>query len=157
MAYLIRAAKTADKAAVMALLVATPEFEPAEVPVAEEVLDASLAAPGQDYHTFVAEQEGQVVGYITFGATPLTQSTWDVYWMAVARAARGQGIGGALLRHAEEAIRMAGGHLILIETSSKPDYLPTRRFYRKQGYREFCRIRDFYAPGDHLVNFEKRV
>jgi ribosomal protein S18 acetylase RimI-like enzyme len=141
----------------MDLLRDTPEFEPAEVPVAEEVLDACLRAPGRDYSSYVAEEGDRVVGFITFGSTPLTQSTWDIYWMAVARSTRGQGVGGALLRRAEEDIQKAGGHLILIETSSKPNYLNTRRFYRRQGYRQICRVKDFYAPGDHLVNFEKRV
>jgi ribosomal protein S18 acetylase RimI-like enzyme len=153
----IRTMTQADKTALMALLRDTPEFEPAEVPVAEEVVDASLAAPGQDYYSYAAEEGGKLLGFITFGSTPLTQSTWDIYWMAVARSARGQGVGGALLRRAEEAIQKAGGHLILIETSSKPNYLNTRRFYRKQGYRQIGRVQDFYAPGDHLVNFEKRV
>ncbi len=141
----------------MHLLHATPEFEPAEVPIAVEVLESSLERPGEDYQTLVADKNGRLAGYICFGQTPLTRSAWDIYWMAVSRDCRGQGIGGAMLRAAEEHIQKQGGSLILIETSSKPDYLPTRRFYRKNGYKQAAVIRDYYAPGDNRVTFEKRI
>lgn len=152
----IRPMKLADKPQVMALLEATPEFEPSEIPVAEEVIDVYLDCPGRDYQTTVAESSSQLLGYICFGQTPLTVGTWDIYWMAVAREKRGTGIGGVLLKNAEDEIRKAGGKLILIETSSKPNYLNTRRFYMKKGYKKVSRIRDFYAPGDHRIIFEKR-
>ena len=157
MSFKIRPLTRDDKPAVMAIVSDTPEFEPAEVPVAEEVLDSYLFNPGEGYQAFVAEENGEVAGYICFGSTPLTAATWDIYWMAVSRSRRGRGIGQALLHQAEEAIKRAGGRLVLIETSSKPNYLPTRRFYRKSGYRQACLIKDFYAPGDHRVTFEKRL
>jgi ribosomal protein S18 acetylase RimI-like enzyme len=43
----------------------------------------------------------------------------------------------------------------MIETSSQPKYLPTRKFYEKLGYREMARIPDFYRPGDDRVIFGK--
>jgi ribosomal protein S18 acetylase RimI-like enzyme len=152
----VRPLSSVDKPAVMAIITGTPEFEPGELPVAEEVLDAYLFNPGEGYMAFVAEEDEQVAGYVCFGSTPLTAATWDIYWMAVSHNKRGRGIGQALLGEAERAIQRAGGKLILIETSSKPNYLPTRRFYRKSGYRQANVIKDFYAPGDHRVTFEKR-
>ena len=156
MTVIVRPMKSCDKPIIMAILKDTPEFEPDEVPVAEEVLDSCLINPSEGYQSFVAEEDGEVGGYICFGSTPLTAATWDIYWMAVARKKRGRGIGGSLLSEAEKSIRKAGGRLVLIETSSKPNYLPTRRFYRNNGYRQVSRIRDFYAPGDHRIIFEKR-
>lgn len=153
----IRPMTSRDKPAVMSLLRATPEFEPEEIPVAEEVLDCYLASPGQDYQTLVTEKDGAIIGYICFGSTPLTMATWDIYWMAVAQEYRGQGIGGSLLKRAEERIKRAGGYLILVETSSKPSYRLTRYFYRKHGYKQSGRIKDFYSLGDHKLTFEKRV
>ena len=147
---------TADKPQLMALLVATPEFDPAEIPVAEEVIDIYLDCPGRDYQIMIAESASRIVGYICFGKTSLTLYTWDIYWMAVSLDKRGMGIGAALLKKAEDEIQKAGGRLALIETSSKPNYLNTRRFYLKKGYKRVSRIRDFYAPGDHLLIFEKR-
>ncbi len=153
----IRSLARRDKPAVMAIIKDTPEFEPAEVPVAEEVLDSYLFSPGEGYQALVAEDDAGVAGYIIYGSTPLTQATWDIYWTAVSRSRRGQGIGRSLLTEAERNIKQAGGKLILIETSGKPNYLPTRRFYRKSGYRQACRIKDFYAPGDNRITFEKRL
>ncbi len=157
MALSIRPMTACDKPAVMVIFNDTPEFEPEEVPVAEEVLDCYLASPGQGYQALVAEENDGIVGYICFGSTPLTAATWDIYWLVVSRLQRGRGVGGALLAEAEKAIKQAGGYLLLIETSSKPNYLPTRRFYRRNGYHRVSRIEDFYAPGDHRITFAKRL
>jgi ribosomal protein S18 acetylase RimI-like enzyme len=156
MVCLVRRVKAGDKPDIMRLLRSTPEFEPEEVPIAEEVLDGSLERPGEDYQTLVAEKDGTLAGYICFGQTPLTQSVWDIYWMAVSQDCRGQGIGSTMLKKAEEHIKNHAGSLILIETSSKPSYLLTRRFYRKSGYKQVSRIKNYYAPGDHRITFEKR-
>ena len=146
----------ADKPALMLILRDTPEFEPAEIPVAEEVIDTGLADP-ECYHLFVAEREGFITGYICYGITPLTESTWDIYWMAVERHQRGLGIGGILLCSAEEDIARRQGRLIIIETSGKPMYDNTRRFYLSHQYEFVCRIEDFYAPGDDKIVFKKSL
>ncbi|MCL2679373.1 MAG: GNAT family N-acetyltransferase [Dehalococcoidia bacterium] len=146
----------ADKRALMVLLRRTPEFDPAEIPVAEELIDCYLESPGRDYDIAVCVAGDRLAGYICWGRTPLTSGTWDVYWMAVTRSRRRAGIGSRLLEYAEAEIRRASGRLLLIETSSKPDYLNTRRFYRRKGYKKVSTIRDFYAPGDHRIIFEKR-
>lgn len=138
----------------MQILRDTPEFEPEEIPVAEEVIDTGLAEP-EYYHLLVAECDGALAGYICYGQTPLTKSTWDIYWLAVEKRRRGQGIGGVLLKSAEENIAQKQGRLIIIETSSKPLYENTRRFYLWHKYQFVCRIEDFYAPGDDKIIFKK--
>ena len=154
----IRPMTAADKPAVMNILRNTLEFLPAEVIVAEEVIDAYLADPsGSGYYTIVAEVDSKVTGYASYGPTPLTEGTWDLYWIAVARNNQGKGIGIALMRFVEKKIIDAKGRLILIETSSKPEYNKTRRFYAGLSYEEICQIADFYAPGDNLVMLLKRL
>ncbi|MCL1885988.1 MAG: GNAT family N-acetyltransferase [Dehalococcoidia bacterium] len=157
MEFKLRPMISRDKPQLMALLRDTSEFEPEEIPVAEEVIDAYLDNPDRYYIITVAVIKSSVAGYVCFGQTPLTRYTWDIYWMAVTKEKRGQGIGEALLRKAEESISRAGGKLVLVETSSKPNYLSTRRFYRRNEYKRITRIVDFYAPGDHLLIFEKRL
>ncbi len=147
-----------DKAALMRILRAISEFLPAEVVVAEEVLDAYLAdGQASGYHVMVAETGSSVVGYVCYGPVPLTEGTWDMYWLAVAPEQQGQGIGSALLACAEEGARAASGRLALIETSSKPEYEKTRRFHCSHGYEVVCRIADFYAPNDDKMVFQKRL
>jgi GNAT superfamily N-acetyltransferase len=147
-----------DKPAIMQILLATPEFTPAEVVVAEEVIDSYLHDPsGSGYHVLVAEVESAITGYICYGPTPLTEGTWDMYWMAVAPEQQGRGIGKVLMASAEENIRGAEGRLAFIETSSKPEYERTRGFHYSRGYELVCKIADFYAPGDDKLILQKRL
>ncbi|MBE0481260.1 MAG: GNAT family N-acetyltransferase [Dehalococcoidia bacterium] len=154
----IRPMRVKDKPAIMDILCDTPEFKPSEIIVAEEVIDAYLTDSSESgYHIVVAVEGESLVGYFCYGPTPLTEGTWDFYWAAVDSLARGRGVGSALFRYGEEAIRQARGRLILIETSSKPEYAKTRRFHRKQGFKLAGRIADFYEPGDHKLVYSKRL
>ena len=142
----------------MALLRGLPEFKPAEVVVAEEVIDSYLADPaGSGFNTLVAEADSVITGYICYGPTPLTEGTWDIYWIAVSAPEQGRGTGGALLAYAEDKIKESKGRLIVIETSSQPGYEKTRRFYLNHGYEAACRLADFYAPGDDKLILQKRL
>jgi GNAT superfamily N-acetyltransferase len=147
-----------DKPALMALLRGLPEFKPAEVVVAEEVIDSYLADPaGSGFNTLVTQDGPAITGYISYGPAPLTEGTWDVYWIAVAAEEHGKGVGGVLLAYAEGKIKEAGGRLIVIETSSQPTYEKTRRFYQKHGYEAIARLPDFYAPGDDKIILQKHL
>ena len=67
-----------------------------------------------------------------------------------------RGVGGALLEEMER--RVAGrARLIAVETAGRPDYAPTRAFYAGHAYRVAAEIADYYAPGDDLVMFVKRL
>jgi ribosomal protein S18 acetylase RimI-like enzyme len=148
----------ADRPTVTRILRDTPEFKPSEVAVAEELIDSYLDDPsGSGYHVLVAEVDSTVEGYICYGSTPLTEGTWDIYWMAVAREKQGRGIGSTLLKSAEKVIMRDQGRLVIIETSSTPLYEKTRRFHLGEGYEVVCRIRDFYAPGDDKLIMQKRL
>jgi ribosomal protein S18 acetylase RimI-like enzyme len=142
----------------MAILHSTPEFLPHEVPIAGELIDAFLADPDSSgYRITVAESGGEVTGYICYGETPLTKGTWDVYWIAVHRGRQGAGIGRALMSDAERDIKASGGRLVVIETSGKPEYNKTKRFYAGIGYSEAACIPDYYDVGDGLVILIKRL
>ena len=155
---LIRPMVAADRPGISRILRLIPEFKPEEVIVAEELIDAYLEDPvGSGYPIAVSETDGSVAGYVCYGPTPLTQGTWDIYWIAVDPGLQGLGLGGSLLAYAEEKMREAGGRLVLIETASKSEYQKTRRFYDSQCYRLVCRIADFYEPGDDRLTLEKRL
>ena len=155
---LIRPMLSGDKAALLNVLDAMPEFSPADVVVAREVIDAYLRDPaGSGYNVLLAEIDTSVVGYICYGPTPLTQGTWDIYWMATSPNRQKQGIGSDLMVSAESKIVESRGRLILIETSDRPDYQKALRFYQQHGYGIICRIFDFYAPGDDKIVLQKRL
>jgi len=154
----IRKMTRRDKPALMNLLKDTPEFTPAEVVIAEEVIDSYLKDPIKSgYFTIVAMNGETLAGYLCYGPTPLTEGTWDLYWAAVSRSVRGKGIGKKLWEIGEADIIKQGGRLGIIETSSKPNYESTRRFHEGRGYKEVGRIADFYAVGDDKIIYVKQL
>ena len=136
---------------------ATGFFTPAEVAVAEELIDIYLEKPEQgDYHVVVVENESKdAVGYMTWGPTPLAEDAYDIYWMAVAPSEQGKGRGKGFILWLEDEVRRRAGRLILIETSSQPKYHGTRQFYLDLDYKEVARVPDFYRAGDDRVIYAK--
>jgi D-alanine-D-alanine ligase len=152
----IRWCRPPDRQIVLSFLAETGFFRPDEIEIAREVLDAALdEGPAGHYQSFVASVNQEVVGWMCFGPTPCTIGSFDMYWIGVATPWQGRGIGRALTVFAEKAIAERGGRLIVIETSSREVYLPTRRFYERLGYSEAACVSQFYGPGDHRVIFTK--
>jgi ribosomal protein S18 acetylase RimI-like enzyme len=148
-----------DTPALLALAEATGVFQPHEVEGFAEVLE--------DYHddeqynghlaaTWV--EDGAVTGFVYYAPADLTDGgTWDLWWIIVARDRQGRGLGTRLLELVEQSVRQEGGYQLLIETSSLPQYEPTQRFYLKHGYHVTAHIPDYYAEGDDLIIFRKRL
>ena len=129
-------------------------FREEEVATAVELLDESLA--GDDDYQFVGAFEGdQLVGYACWGPTPGTAATSDLYWIVVNRDHQGRGIGTQLLAEVEQRLTTHDARLVVVETSSRPDYAPTRSFYEARGYTRTATIPGYYAHGDDLVVFTK--
>lgn len=132
-------------------------FREDEVVVAQELM--AIVADDkdqQDYTIAISTDESDTVtGYYCVGHTPMTETTYDLYWIAVDPEAHGKGIGKALLAHCEDHVRQQGGKLIIAETSSMEKYTKTRLFYEHNHYTEASRINDYYAPGDGLVVYIK--
>ena len=150
--------RVSDVTGLRRLVAATRVFYRRERAVALELLVERLRrGPCSGYSFFFADRGAELVGYCAWGAVPLTECSYDLYWIAVAPAAQGEGLGQALLRLAERAVARRGGGNLYIETSSRRVYDRTRRFYRDAGYRQVARLRDFYASRDHKIMFCKVI
>lgn len=155
-----------DRARVAELLVSTAVFSADEIDVALGLFDASVGDRGDagaddahvaDYEFTGAFEDDRLVGYACSGPTPATEGTFDLYWLAVDAAAQGKGIGTTLVREVERELRDRGARMLLVETSSRPDYSNTRAFYARCGFTEAARIRDFYAPADDRIMLTTRL
>jgi ribosomal protein S18 acetylase RimI-like enzyme len=145
-----------DRARLAELLRATNVFHGDEVAVALSLFDLSLDGD-PDYEFLGAFDAGVLIGYACFGPTPATEGSYDLYWLAVAPEAQGRGTGRALVREVEAKLAGRGGRLLLVETSSRPEYAKTRAFYARGGFTEAARVRDFYAPADDRIMLTTRL
>jgi ribosomal protein S18 acetylase RimI-like enzyme len=156
---MIRPITSADTAALVALTEATGIFKPLEIVALREVLDDYFAENQADGHVAIALEDtdaGAIVGYAYYGPAPMTEGTWQLWWIAVEKNQQGRGVGSRLLRHLEDDIRANHhGRVLFIETGSLPHYELTRQFYRKFGYEQHALLQDFYAAGDSMVVFRK--
>jgi ribosomal protein S18 acetylase RimI-like enzyme len=151
----LRAPRAEDRDRVHAMVEATGVFRLEEVAVALEVFDDAVAAPGVDYHALGAYDEDRLVGFTLYGPTPCTVTTWDLYWIVVEPDVHRLGVGRRLMAASEEAMDRQGGRLVVVETSSRDDYRPTRAFYEALGYDRAAHIADYYAAGDDLIVYTK--
>lgn len=155
------------------ILDATAVFRREEIDVALELFDETFAFSAQgvgaatswvvqdvaqpDYEFVGAfTNAGELAGYACFGPTAGADRTFDLYWIAVHPQAQGSGGGSELMSEVERRLAARGARMIVVETSSRSEYAPTRRFYEAKGYTPAARIRDFYAPGDDRLVFTKR-
>jgi len=156
----IRPLAPEDRAAIAGIVQGVGNFNPAEIDCALELVDICLGNPAQtDYRVHVAEsaRSGAVCGYTCWGPVPLTRGSYDLYWIATHPGYQGLGIGRALMQFVENRVLEEKGRLLIIETSSKESYDRTVGFYRRLGYVEASRIRDFYDVGDDKLVLVKRM
>jgi len=154
---MIRPTTPADTDALMALTDATAMFKPIEIVALREVLDDYHAVNRADGHFAITfEEDGVILGFAYYAPAPMTERTWQLWWIVVRPEAQGHGVGGKLLNHVENDIGVNHqGRLLFIETGSLPHYEMTRRFYRNHGYEQHALLADFYADGDSMVVFRK--
>jgi D-alanine-D-alanine ligase len=145
-----------DVLSVRQMAESTGFFSPEEVDTAVELVeDRLLKGPRCGYYFLFAEDGGRPVGYTCFGPIPCTKESYDLYWIVVVADYRGKGLGTQLLGASEEAITSYGGSRVYIETSARPQYLPTRAFYLARGYSLIAELEDYYAPGDAKAMYLK--
>lgn len=155
---MIRPTVPADTRALLALTAQTGVFKPHEIVALDEVLADYHATNHRLGHHSVTYEEGQeILGFAYYAPAAMTDRTWYLYWIAVTKHIQARGIGGELLKYIEDDIRSQRGRILLIETSSLPYYDLTRKFYVKHDYQQAAVIDDFYADGDNLLVFRKRL
>lgn len=145
-----------DAQLVRELVAETGFFNPEEIGVAEELVVERLAkGDNSGYHFVLAEIDGQLAGYASYGHIAGTRDSYDLYWIAVHPRHQGQGIGRLILDQAEQCIQQSGGRRVYIETSNREQYQSTRGFYLSCGYECDAILANFYGAGDDKVIYVK--
>ena len=129
-------------------------FQPQELKEFGSMISEHLEGEDTD-HCWLVDDEQAILGAAYYAPEPFSERVWNLYFMGVNPSHQGQGRGSNLLKAVEQRLTEQGERLLLIETSGVGSFEATRAFYRKNGYDEEARIRDFYQPGDDKVIFRK--
>jgi ribosomal protein S18 acetylase RimI-like enzyme len=156
----VHSAVPADGQAVLRVINSIDSFSPEESDCVNELWE-DFAQNGKlsAYQFCVSKDDthNKINGFACYGKHALTRSTYDLYWIAVDPYQQRSGVGSNLLFFVEEQVSSQAGSQLLIETSSTQDYKAARMFYRQHHYKKASILRDFYAPGDHLIIFSKNL
>jgi GNAT superfamily N-acetyltransferase len=155
---MIRDTVPADTPELLEVATETGVFKPLEIQALREVLDDFHETNrGEGHIAVTAEEDGKILGFAYYAPAAMTIGTWHLYWIFIRKNLQARGLGGELLRRAENDIRQRQGRVLFIETGSLPHYELTRRFYLKNQYEQEAVLRDFYAAGDSMVVFRKAL
>jgi len=154
----IRPTVPADSETLIGLAAETGVFKPLEIQALREVLHDYFATNQALGHLSVTlEQDSEILGFAYYAPVAMTDRSWSLYWIAVKKHTQARGLGSRLLKHVEADVKAKHGRMLMIDTSSLPNYEPTRKFYLKHQYEVGSEFPDFYADGDNLVVFRKRM
>ncbi len=150
----IRPTISADIPSLKRVLDETELFPSAMLP---DMLSGFLSGDEGESVWFTAEEDGRAIGFCFAAPEALTEGTWNMLAIAVLPERQGGGAGGAIVAALENHLTERGNRLLIVDTSGKSDFARTREFYRKNGYSEEARIRDFWAAGDDKIVFRKAL
>ncbi len=144
-----------DREQLVQIIKMQKNFLQCEIDIAIEVIDATFH-PKEDYRVLAAaDEQRQMLGFISYGPIPLTDNRYDLYWIAVDPVQGRHGIGTMLLAEMEKRLRSSQAVHVYIDTSSTDGYLPARKFYEKNGYEVAAHLKDFYRDGDDKIIYRK--
>lgn len=152
---MIRSIERNDKHELIALANKIGLFEDNQLEELQQMLaDYFLDENDRDRFWLVDEDRG-VVGVAYCELEPMTDGTWNLRLIAIDPDCQGKGRGTLLLGCVEKKSIERGGRMLLVETSGLDSFDRTRAFYRKCGYQEEARIREFYTAGDDKIVYRK--
>lgn len=148
-----------DRNKIVKILETSGFFYDFEIEVAAELIDINLekGTTASGYHFIVASENEKVVAYCCYGFDTCTQSSYNLYWLAVDPFYKNKGIGKKLMQEVEKSVAELGGSIIWLDTAGRKLYEPTRAFYSAVGYEKIASLPDYYSPGDDKIIFMKRL
>ncbi len=130
-------------------------FEPHEINEINQILAVHFDNKAGSSDFWLTDDDNGLVGVAYFAPERMTKGTWNLYLIAIHPKYQRQGRGAALLAHVEKILAERGERMLLVETSGLESFEYVRDFYRRCGFEEESRIRDFYRAGDDKIVFRK--
>jgi GNAT superfamily N-acetyltransferase len=139
------------------ILKSTGFFYDFEIEIAMGLVDVTIDSGSEDcgYYWMKLYDDNHLVAIANYVKNSFSVHSWDLYWIAVHQDLRHNRLGSVLLKAVEDDIRKSGGKILWLDTSGRPLYEPTERFYTKNGYTLQASLKDFYAPGDPKQVYSK--
>jgi ribosomal protein S18 acetylase RimI-like enzyme len=149
----IRPMTLADVSAVAAIMAGNPLWQHYGVTVAAATqrLQRGLAGSAT---IAVAEVAGRVAGFVWYVVEGAFQRSGYIMLFGVAPDLQGQGIGRALLAHAEHALFAASSSIVLLVSDFNHQ---AQRFYQRHGYIQVGALPDYVKPGVSELIYYKRM
>jgi ribosomal protein S18 acetylase RimI-like enzyme len=123
----------------------------------DDMLEPFLAGERTDELWLTFDEDDGPLALAYSAPERMTDGTNNLLLIAVRPDHQGRGIGQALMSQIEASLSADEQRVLLVETSGLPEFDRTREFYRRLGYSEEARIRDYYAAGDDKVVFWKTL
>lgn len=112
-----------------------------------------------DLETFVAREEGEIIGFLSIDRQEPTPAT--IHVLAVRRDRHRRGVGRALVARAEAACRARGVDLLEVRTlgPSEPNegFAGTRAFYATMGFRPVEQTRRIWGRDNPCLIMRKAL
>jgi len=154
---MIRFSKRDDIPSLISLSEASGLFPPDHLGILRDMLTEFFDAGDELERFWLTDDEGDAVGVVFCEPELMTNGTWNLRLIAVAPELQGQGRGTTLLSQTERILSQRGARILIVDTSGTDDFALVREFYRKCGYTEEARIRDFFDSGDDKITFRKSL
>lgn len=122
-----------------------------------EMIDDYLHNPDtQDFWlTCVDNQKAVAIGYCV--PEKLTDGTYNLLAIGVARDAQRKGIAREMMLYIEQYLKEKDGRILIVETSSDDAQAAARNFYTRLGYLQTATIPDFWKEGEDKIVFWKKL
>lgn len=154
---MIRPIASDDTTALIALAEATGLFQPHQTEELALMLADHFSGETNSQDIWITDDDDGLAGVAYVAPERMTDGTWNLYLIAVHPDRQRQGRGAALLAHVEQMLAERGERVLLVETSGLESFEYVRSFYRKSGYDEEARIREFYKAGEDKIVFRKAL
>jgi ribosomal protein S18 acetylase RimI-like enzyme len=107
------------------------------------------------WFTYIDYDKPLAMGYCV--PEKLTNGTYNLLAIGVLGEAQRNGVATEMMNYIEHLLRLRGGRILIVETSSDDAQIGAREFYRKIGYIQNAVIKDFWDEGEDKIVFWKKL